>query len=119
MQKRTIRTFPGVFAAAAMALVVPGVAGVGAASADPTVGRECRMFEMKPGYECRFGEWRIDRSPPRVGKACETFDKAPGLVCRAGRWRADTTPEVGEPCRPSMSDRGRGLECRGGTWRRE
>ncbi|WEL93727.1 hypothetical protein P1N98_02110, partial [Tsukamurella tyrosinosolvens] len=56
---------------------------------------------------------------PRVGKACETFDKAPGLVCRAGRWRADTTPEVGEPCRPSMSDRGRGLECRGGTWRRE
>ncbi|WP_156486386.1 hypothetical protein [Tsukamurella tyrosinosolvens] len=38
MQKRTIRTFPGVFAAAAMALVVPGVVGVGAASAIPLSG---------------------------------------------------------------------------------
>ncbi|NMD56837.1 MULTISPECIES: hypothetical protein [Tsukamurella] len=118
MQNRKMRASRGALAAVAAALMVPGLVGAGATSADPTAGRECRMFETKPGYECRFGEWRVDNSPPRVGKACETFDKAPGLTCRGGTWRTDTTPEVGEPCKASSSDRGRGLECRAGKWRR-
>lgn len=117
MQKRTNRMSRRVLAAVAAALLVPGAVGVGTASAEPTKDAECRMFETKPGYECRFGEWRVDSSPPRVGKACATFDKAPGLECRAGRWQTDRTPRAGEPCKPSMSDRGRGLECRGGKWR--
>lgn len=70
------------------------------ASAKPTVGEECRMSEQKPGYECRFGEWKRDYTPAREGKACAFGDRAPGLRCTTGRWESTLggTPSAGETC---------------------
>ncbi|RDB47720.1 hypothetical protein [Tsukamurella tyrosinosolvens] len=100
MQKRTIRTSRAALAAVAMALLVPGVAGVGAASADPSTDAECRMFETKPGYECRFGKWARDFTPPSPGKSCTIGETAPGqrLTCSGGIWIVKPAYPGGEKC---------------------
>ncbi|SDR25548.1 hypothetical protein SAMN04489765_4270 [Tsukamurella pulmonis] len=129
MQNRTKSASRGMFAAVVVALSVPGLTGVGAAVADPTE-RECRMFETKPGHECRFGEWRVDTSPPRAGKSCSFGESARSrdLECVAGRWQeveADSSADrrAGERCTTVGATRvgvGGMLTCRHGargfTW---
>ncbi|WP_019201078.1 hypothetical protein [Tsukamurella sp. 1534] len=108
---------------AAVAVVAAGMVlpGAGAAAVRPGAsGDECRMFETKPGYECRSGEWRVDPSPPRKGKACSFGERAPGrdLKCVAGRWRANPTPKEGDRCTAVGAKRvgvGGMLTCRHGV----
>ncbi|MCA0155819.1 hypothetical protein LB823_06380 [Tsukamurella sp. M9C] len=101
MQKRTIRTSRVALAALAMAFLVPGVVGMGAASADPSTGSECRMFDTKPGYECRFGKWERDFTPPYPGKSCSIGEAAPPLqrlTCSGGIWIVKPADPNGAKC---------------------
>ena len=98
MQKGICRTSRVVAAMAAAALAVP-VFTAGTASADPSQP-ECRMFETKPGYECRFGQWQPDFSPPTPGKTCSIGETAPGqrLTCSGGIWIVKPASPDGEEC---------------------
>ncbi|CAM4036604.1 hypothetical protein TSST111916_19165 [Tsukamurella strandjordii] len=100
MASRTLR-MSGLVGAALAALAMSPVA----ASADPVRSPygtdECRMFETKPGYECRSGQWKPDYSPPREGKSCSFGETAPRLRCSAaGKWepRASGVPREGQKC---------------------
>ncbi|ADG77173.1 Secreted protein OS=Tsukamurella paurometabola (strain ATCC 8368 / DSM / CCUG 35730 / CIP 100753/ JCM 10117 / KCTC 9821 / NBRC 16120 / NCIMB 702349 / NCTC 13040) OX=521096 GN=Tpau_0532 PE=4 SV=1 [Tsukamurella paurometabola] len=85
---------------AAVAVSMSPLAASASPVGSPFGDDECRMFEEKPGYECRAGTWQHDYAPPREGKACSIGDTAPGLRCRGGRWQDRSTgiPETGEKC---------------------
>ncbi|KXO99588.1 hypothetical protein [Tsukamurella pseudospumae] len=80
-------------------MALPLFVTVGSASADPSQP-ECRMFETKPGYECRFGTWQRDFTPPTPGKSCTIGETAPlqRLTCSGGIWTVKPASPDGERC---------------------